>query len=107
MAPSINDGTAIFNPPLQQASFGANISGVGSLTKQGNGTLILTGDNNYSGGTTVSAGVLQGNTDSLKGNITNNASVVFDQANTGTSGRHVRHRQADQAKRWHADSNRR
>jgi hypothetical protein len=28
--------------------------------------------------------VLRGNTESLKGNIINNATVVFDQANTGT-----------------------
>ncbi|MGR8953069.1 MAG: autotransporter outer membrane beta-barrel domain-containing protein, partial [Gammaproteobacteria bacterium] len=77
-----NNGTAIFNPP-ELASFGANISGSGSLTKEGGGTLILTGRNTYSGGTTVSDGVLQGNTVSLQGNITNNATVVFDQADIG------------------------
>ncbi|MDD5323064.1 MAG: autotransporter-associated beta strand repeat-containing protein, partial [Methylococcales bacterium] len=63
---------------------GQSLAGTGSLIKQGNGKLILTGDNDYSGGTTVSDGVLQGNTDSLQGNITNNASVVFDQTGTGT-----------------------
>ena len=46
--------------------------------------LILTGTNSYAGGTTVSAGTLQGNTTSLQGNIVNNAAVVFDQAATGT-----------------------
>ena len=61
-----------------------SLGGQGSLTKQGNGKLILTGDNNYSGGTTVSGGVLQGNTNSLQGDILNNATVVFDQTNTGT-----------------------
>ena len=48
------------------------------------GTLILTGANSYSGGTTVSGGVLQGKTTSLQGNILNNAAVVFDQGTAGT-----------------------
>ena len=52
--------------------------------KNGAGTTILTGQNAYSGGTVVNAGVLQGNTSGLQGNIVNNASVVFNQANSGT-----------------------
>jgi len=48
------------------------MSGTGSLTKTGAGTLTLTGANTYSGGTTVSAGRLAGNTTSLQGAITNN-----------------------------------
>ncbi len=60
------------------------IAGDGSLTKEGTGNLTLTGNNSYSGGTTVSAGVLTGNTDSLQGDIVNNAAVVFDQAVAGT-----------------------
>src|SRR4029077_16704510 len=62
----------------------AAISGTGSFVKQGAGTLTLTGANSYSGGTTVSGGILQGDTTSLQGSITNNAAVVFDQATTGT-----------------------
>jgi autotransporter-associated beta strand protein len=59
-------------------------TGTGSLTKRGTGTLFLTGTNRYSGGTTVSAGVLVGNTGSLQGGIRNDAAVVFDQNGTGT-----------------------
>lgn len=61
----------------------AGSGGSWSLVKNGTGTTILTGDNAYSGGTTVNAGVLQGNASSLHGNITNNASVVFDQTGDG------------------------
>ena len=63
--------------------YAGSMSGSGSLAKTGAGTLILSGTNGYSGGTTVSAGVLQGNTASLQGNILNNASVVFNQTGGG------------------------
>ena len=52
-----------------------------SLTKLGAGTLILTANNTYDGGTTVSAGTLQlGNNTAdgwVKGNIENNGNVAF------------------------------
>jgi autotransporter-associated beta strand protein len=90
-------GNIIFDPnagnpiarsvTFDQAStgtFAGNITGIGSLTKTGAGTLILAGNNSYSTGTTVSAGILQGTTASLQGNILNNAAVIFDQATSGT-----------------------
>ncbi|MCL2075117.1 MAG: autotransporter domain-containing protein [Betaproteobacteria bacterium] len=61
------------------------ISGIGSLTKIGAGTLILTGANNYSGGTIVFDGILQigngGATGSITGDIVNNAHVAFNRSN--------------------------
>ncbi|MDY0145084.1 MAG: autotransporter-associated beta strand repeat-containing protein [Kiritimatiellia bacterium] len=55
----------------------------GGLTKAGAGLLVLSGTNVHSGGTTVSDGILQGTTDSLPGNIINNAAVVFSQDEDG------------------------
>ena len=66
------------------ATLSSAITGTGSVSKSGAGTLILSGANAYSGGTTVTAGILQGNTTSLQGNILNNATVVFDQGTAGT-----------------------
>ncbi|WP_422002082.1 autotransporter outer membrane beta-barrel domain-containing protein [Reyranella sp.] len=60
------------------------IGGTGSFVQAGPGTTILTGSNSYSGGTLVAAGTLQGTTASLKGNIANNAAVVFSQVGSGT-----------------------
>lgn len=66
------------------SSFNGIISGTGSLKQAGTGTLILTGNNTYSGGTTVSDGVLQigngGTAGSISGNIVNNKYIRFDRA---------------------------
>lgn len=60
------------------------ISGIGSLIKTGSGTLTLTGANTYVGGTTVAAGTLQGDSNSLQGNIVDNATLSFQQNTVGT-----------------------
>ena len=63
---------------------GANLS----LMKNTAGTLILTGINTYSGGTTVAAGTLQfgnaGTSGSLVGDITNSGVVAFNRTDTFT-----------------------
>ena len=79
----VNNASVVFNQ-ASAGTYAGDMSGSGSLTKTGAGTLTLSGSNSYAGGTMVSAGVLQGNTASLQGAITNNASVVFDQASAGT-----------------------
>ncbi|MGA2030972.1 MAG: autotransporter-associated beta strand repeat-containing protein [Thermoguttaceae bacterium] len=55
-----------------------------ALTKYGSGTLFLTGSNTYSGGTFVNEGTLQGDCNSLQGNIVANSNVVFNQIVNGS-----------------------
>ena len=74
-----NTGLNTFAPSI------ANATGLPvSLVKDGTGTWKLTGTNTYTGGTTVQGGKLIGNTTSLQGNITNNATLEFDQASNAT-----------------------
>ncbi|ODA67265.1 Extracellular serine protease precursor [Methyloligella halotolerans] len=80
----IVDNAALVFDQAANGTFSGDISGSGSLTKSGVGTLILSGTNTYTGGTTISAGTLQGDTDSLTGDITDNAVLVFDQVANGT-----------------------
>jgi len=54
------------------------------LEKQGSGALTLTGTNTHTGGTVVGAGSIVATTDTIQGNITNNALVVFNQSTNGT-----------------------
>ena len=67
-------------------TYSGTLSGPGSLTKLGNGNLILTGSNTYAGGTTISGGALQlgngisGQDGSLSatGGVADNATLVYD-----------------------------
>jgi len=65
-----------------------NGAGTLALTKAGTGTLIFTGGNTYTGGTTISDGSLQigdgGTTGSISGAIANNGSLAFNRSNALT-----------------------
>ncbi|MCI0151918.1 autotransporter-associated beta strand repeat-containing protein [Paraburkholderia sediminicola] len=60
------------------------IAGAGALTKQGLGTLILTADNSFTGGTTIAQGTLQlgngGITGGVVGEVTNDGTLAIDRS---------------------------
>jgi autotransporter-associated beta strand protein/T5SS/PEP-CTERM-associated repeat protein len=66
------------------ATLSGVISGDGALTKAGAGTLSITGANTYTGGTTISAGTLAVDSNSLPGDVTNEAELLFNQSGDGT-----------------------
>ncbi|MBK5297394.1 MAG: autotransporter-associated beta strand repeat-containing protein, partial [Vicinamibacteria bacterium] len=82
-----NNGTLAFNS-LTTLVFGGDITGTGALQQFGPGTLVLTGTNTYTGGTTISAGTLQlgngGTTGSIVGDVTDNGVLAFDRSDTVT-----------------------
>lgn len=79
-----DNGTLTFNR-ADQFTFGNKISGTGTLTKAGTGTLTLTNNNTYTGGTLISAGILQiGNgpsSGSITGDVIDNSVLNFNYAN--------------------------
>src|SRR5206468_2182746 len=54
--------------------------------KTGSGTILITGNNTYTGGTFIGAGTLQlgngGTTGSISGNVTDNGTLAFDRSDT-------------------------
>lgn len=69
---------------VRAGSLGIALGGSAALTKTGEGTFVLSGDNTYAGGTTISDGTLQlgdgGTTGSVVGNILNNANLAFNRS---------------------------
>jgi autotransporter-associated beta strand protein len=84
-----NNATLLYNrSDALTASYA--ISGTGALAKSGDGTLILTGANTYTGATTINAGTLQIGAGGTSGSIastsgvTNNATLAYNRSDALT-----------------------
>lgn len=79
-----NNGTIDTNGHL--ATLSTDVTGPGKLTKTGAGTLTLTADNSYAGGTAITGGTLQlgngGTTGSIVGDVANDGVLVANRSNT-------------------------
>jgi autotransporter-associated beta strand protein len=86
-----NNGTLVFNS-IPARTFAGVISGGGSLSKLAGNMLTLSGNNSYSGGTTISSGIFQIGDGSTSGAITGNvnvasaATVIFNRSDDVTFG---------------------
>ncbi|UPG92214.1 autotransporter outer membrane beta-barrel domain-containing protein [Luteibacter aegosomaticola] len=92
----VGDGTT--DGSGMTATIASVLTGSAGMTKSDLGTLVLAGDNTYTGDTTIRDGVLQlgegGTTGSILGNVVNNGTLAFDRADaavfagsiTGTGG---------------------
>ena len=92
-ATAISSANATLNLVLDNAVGGVVAGTIGapggddvSITKQGAGSLTLTGTNTYTGGTTISAGELRlgdgGTSGSITGDIANAGTLTFNRADT-------------------------
>ncbi|MFJ3483579.1 autotransporter-associated beta strand repeat-containing protein [Pseudomonas sp. NPDC090202] len=84
LANAVNLGSQLTLAGNQNTTLNGVISGAGSLVKNGNGSLLLSGANSYTGGTLLNGGSTTGNTSSLQGSILNNAALTFAQSANGT-----------------------
>jgi fibronectin-binding autotransporter adhesin len=67
------------------ATISSALSGSNGLTKAGNGTLILSGANTYTGGLTINAGTVKlGSTGALNSTANSQNALTFGPASTGT-----------------------
>ncbi|HLP75926.1 MAG TPA: autotransporter-associated beta strand repeat-containing protein, partial [Candidatus Paceibacterota bacterium] len=86
----VDNGRLVFN--VSSSLTVGTISGTGSVTNDGTGTVILPGDNTYQGGTTINAGTLQigngGATGKIDANdpILNNGTLIVNSTGDLTLG---------------------
>lgn len=84
---TLDEKGGAINTDFNTVILSGKITGTGGLTKQGAGVLLIAGtSNNYSGGTNVSEGTLQGTASTLQGNmaVAEGAKIAINQSTNGT-----------------------
>ncbi|OZI26584.1 hypothetical protein CAL26_04480 [Bordetella genomosp. 9] len=80
--------TGAGGPGNVTATIASELTGAGGLVKTDTGTLILSGNNTYQGGTVIREGTLQlgegGTSGSIAGGVTNNGTLSFNRSDTLT-----------------------
>ncbi|UPA27416.1 autotransporter outer membrane beta-barrel domain-containing protein (plasmid) [Shinella oryzae] len=96
----IDAGGGIIDTSGHDIGISPELTGIGALTKDGLGTLTLTGENTYLGDTTISLGTLRlgdgGTSGSILGDVSNSGVLAFNRSDdvifggtiTGTGGVH-------------------
>ncbi|HEX5068549.1 MAG TPA: autotransporter domain-containing protein [Myxococcota bacterium] len=81
-----DNASVVFEQTTGSVTFAQDVTGDGSLQKEGAGTVILTGKNDFTGGIEIGQGTLQGDTFSLPGgtalapsDVEDDGKIVFDQ----------------------------
>ncbi|GLH30130.1 hypothetical protein WSS15_27800 [Acetobacter pasteurianus] len=78
---AITDNAALNIDLAGDGQIGNDITGAGTVRKSGSNTVVLFGENNYSGGTDIEAGTLKGSVGNFgSGAITDNATLDIDQS---------------------------
>ena len=76
--------------PNHEFTYAAALTHTGPVVKRGPGRLTLTNDNTYTGDTTIAEGVLRvgngGTSGAILGDVTNNASLIFNRSDDVTFG---------------------
>ncbi len=85
----LNSNLAISGTTGKTLTISGPVSGAAALSFSGGGSLVLSGSNTYTGGTTISGGVVQlgdgaSKNGSVAGNITDNARLTFANPNAQT-----------------------
>jgi fibronectin-binding autotransporter adhesin len=79
----VNNASVVFDQATD-GTYAGVMSGDGVLTKTGVGTLILTANNTYTGGTIISGGILQlgngGTTGMIAGDVFNEGTLAFNRS---------------------------
>lgn len=87
---AISNGTSLTFTGASNNTVSGAISGLGYLVKDGAGTLVLSGNNTYTGGTLVSTGTLQVGAGGTSGSLstsalTNNATLAYNRSDNLTA----------------------